>query len=180
MTRTFLHSFDPPADSPVTDATVDLTVADIEDTGIREVLQTPGTAYGAWFIPDALLTPTGAGTPFVRRPRSLPVLPFDKRRGRCEVHHHQPAQVPAPAAALPPLSVNRPRGGPVAPSRPGRDRAAPSPPGSQTPVWRPLGSFSDTSSFVRPPAVAMRARNSEIDVSTPSESAFRVGSMSDW
>ena len=65
MTRTFLHSFDPPADSPVTDATVDLTVADIEDTGIREVLQTPGTAYGAWFIPDALLTPTGAGTPFI-------------------------------------------------------------------------------------------------------------------
>ena len=53
--------------------------------------------------------------------------------GRCEVHHHQPAQVPAPAAALPPLSVDRPRGGPVAPSRPGRDRAAPSPPGSQTP-----------------------------------------------
>ena len=80
MTRTFLHSFDPPADSPVTDATVDLTVADIEDTGIREVLQTPGTAYGAWFIPDALLTPTGAGTPFVRRPQSLPILPFDKRR----------------------------------------------------------------------------------------------------
>ena len=80
MTRTFLHSFDPPADSPVTDATVDLTVADIEDTGIREVLQTPSTAYGAWFIPDALLTPTGAGTPFVRRPQSLPILPFDKRR----------------------------------------------------------------------------------------------------
>ena len=80
MTRTFLHSFDPPADSPVTGATIDLTVADIEDTGIREVLQTPGTAYGAWFIPDALLTPTGAGTPFVRRPQSLPILPFDNRR----------------------------------------------------------------------------------------------------
>ena len=65
MTRTFLHSFDPPADNPVTGATVDLTVADIEDTGIREVLQTPGTVYGAWFILDALLTPTGAGTPFI-------------------------------------------------------------------------------------------------------------------
>lgn len=37
MTRTFLHGFDPPADSPVTGATVDLTVADIEDAGIREV-----------------------------------------------------------------------------------------------------------------------------------------------
>ena len=65
MTRTFLHSFDPPEDSPVADATVDLTVADIEDAGIREVLQTPGTAYGAWSILDALLTPTGAGTPFI-------------------------------------------------------------------------------------------------------------------
>jgi hypothetical protein len=29
------------------------------------VLQTPGAAYGAWSILDALLTPTGAGTPFV-------------------------------------------------------------------------------------------------------------------
>ena len=65
MTRTFLHSFDPPADSPVTGATVDLTVADIEDAGIREVLQTPGAAYGAWSILEALLTPTGAGTPFI-------------------------------------------------------------------------------------------------------------------
>ena len=65
MTRTFLHSFDPPANSPVTGATVDLTVADIEDAGIREVLQTPGAAYGAWSILEALLTPTGAGTPFI-------------------------------------------------------------------------------------------------------------------
>jgi hypothetical protein len=29
------------------------------------VLQTPGTAYGAWSILDTLLTPTGAGTPFI-------------------------------------------------------------------------------------------------------------------
>ncbi len=65
MTRTFLHSFDPPADSPVTGATVDLSVADIEDAGIREVLQTPGIAYGAWSILDTLLTSTGAGTPFI-------------------------------------------------------------------------------------------------------------------
>lgn len=67
MTRTFLHSFDPPASSPVTGATVDLDVSDIEDAGIREVLQTPGAAYGAWSILDALLTPTGAGTPFIFR-----------------------------------------------------------------------------------------------------------------
>jgi hypothetical protein len=67
MTRTFLHSFDPPASNPVTGATVDLDVSEIEDAGIREVLQTPGTAYGAWSILDALLTPTGAGTPFIFR-----------------------------------------------------------------------------------------------------------------
>ena len=67
MTRTFFHSFDPPAASPVTGATVDLEVSEIEDAGIREVLQTPGAAYGAWSILDALLTPTGAGTPFVFR-----------------------------------------------------------------------------------------------------------------
>ena len=42
MTRTFLHSFDPPSHSPINGATVDLDIADIEDAGIREVLQTPG------------------------------------------------------------------------------------------------------------------------------------------
>lgn len=67
MTRTFLHSFDPPSASPVSAATVDLDVADIEDAGIREVLQTPGAAYGAWSILDALLTPTGVGSPFIFR-----------------------------------------------------------------------------------------------------------------
>nr|WP_309504532.1 hypothetical protein [uncultured Roseovarius sp.] len=65
MTRTFLHSFDPPASSPVSGATVDLDISEIEDAGIREVLQTPGAAFGAWSILDALLTPTGAGTPFI-------------------------------------------------------------------------------------------------------------------
>jgi hypothetical protein len=67
MTRTFLHSFDPAALSPVTGATVDLDISEIEDAGIREVLQTPGAAYGAWSILDALLTPTGVGTPFIFR-----------------------------------------------------------------------------------------------------------------
>ncbi|MFZ8477481.1 hypothetical protein ACO1MN_14580, partial [Staphylococcus aureus] len=65
MTRTFLHSFDPAAASPVAGPTVDLEISDIEDAGIKEVLQTPGAAYGAWSILDALLAPTGAGTPFV-------------------------------------------------------------------------------------------------------------------
>jgi hypothetical protein len=35
MTRTFLHSFDPPTASPVAGASVDLEVSDIEDAGIR-------------------------------------------------------------------------------------------------------------------------------------------------
>lgn len=45
MTRTFLHSFDPPSASPITGATAE---AEIEDAGIREVLQTPGAAYGGF------------------------------------------------------------------------------------------------------------------------------------
>ncbi|ODT21755.1 MAG: hypothetical protein ABS35_16395 [Kaistia sp. SCN 65-12] len=67
MTRSFLHSFEPATASPVAGPTVDLDVSDIEDAGIREVLQTPGAAYGAWSILDALLTPTGTGTPFIFR-----------------------------------------------------------------------------------------------------------------
>lgn len=67
MTRTFLHSFDPFSASPITGPTVDLTVAEIEDAGLREVLQTPGATYGAWSILDALLMPTGVGTPFIFR-----------------------------------------------------------------------------------------------------------------
>ena len=35
MTRTFFHSFDPQAASPVSGATVDLEVSEIEDAGIR-------------------------------------------------------------------------------------------------------------------------------------------------
>jgi hypothetical protein len=57
--------FRSPAAGPFTCATVDLDVSDIEDAGIREVLQTPSAAYGAWSILDALLTPTGTGTPFI-------------------------------------------------------------------------------------------------------------------
>jgi len=64
MTRTFVHSFEPAAASPVKGKMVDLEVSEIEDAGIREVLQTPGPAYGAWSILDALLTPAGAGTTF--------------------------------------------------------------------------------------------------------------------
>ncbi|WP_245283747.1 hypothetical protein [Bradyrhizobium sp. URHD0069] len=65
MTRTFIHSFDPANASPVAGSTVSLEVSEIEDAGIREVLQTPGAAYGAWSILDTLLTATGQGTPFI-------------------------------------------------------------------------------------------------------------------
>lgn len=64
MIRTFIHSFHPPGNSPVAGPTVDLDVSDIEDAGIREVLQTPGAAYGTWSILDGLLASTGPGTPF--------------------------------------------------------------------------------------------------------------------
>lgn len=63
MIRTFIHSFGPPGDSPIAGPAVDLDVSEIEDAGIREVLQTPGAAYGAWSILDALLTDTGPGSP---------------------------------------------------------------------------------------------------------------------
>ena len=48
---------------PAPGATIELDVSEIEGAGIREVLQTPGAAYGAWLILDALLSPTGTGTP---------------------------------------------------------------------------------------------------------------------
>lgn len=69
MNRTFIYSFTPRSKdpAPAPGATIDLDVSEIEDAGIREVLQTPGAAYGAWSILDALLAPTGAGTPFIFR-----------------------------------------------------------------------------------------------------------------
>src|SRR4051812_32930651 len=41
MTRTFLDRFDPSSASPINGATVDLDVADIEDTGIRFTFREP-------------------------------------------------------------------------------------------------------------------------------------------
>jgi len=67
MARTFLHYFEPPAASPIPGVTAELDISEIEDAGVREVLQTPGAIYGAWSILDTLLTPTGAGTPFIFR-----------------------------------------------------------------------------------------------------------------
>ena len=64
MTRTFLHEFRPLQDSPVAGPDVQLTVQEIEDAGLREVLQTPGAAFGSWAFLETLLQP---GTPFVFR-----------------------------------------------------------------------------------------------------------------
>ncbi len=65
MIRTFRHFFDPALSNPIKGKTVDLTVDEIEDAGIREVLQTPGAALGTWAIFDGLLEPSGDGSPFV-------------------------------------------------------------------------------------------------------------------
>lgn len=64
MTRTFVHEFDPPQNSPVNGRVVQLTVQEIEDAGYREVTQSPGPAYGSWEFLDSLLQP---GTPFIFR-----------------------------------------------------------------------------------------------------------------
>lgn len=61
-TRTFIYSFTPPSLGPSPGATIALDASEFEDAGIRKVLQTPGEAYGAWSILDALLALTGAGT----------------------------------------------------------------------------------------------------------------------
>ena len=55
MKRTFRHTFDPPEKSPVVGSEVELTVRQIEDAGLREVLQTPGTTYGSWAVLGVLL-----------------------------------------------------------------------------------------------------------------------------
>jgi hypothetical protein len=77
MTRNFLHNFDPPAPTPVTGATVDLDVSEIEDAGVCELLGMPeAAAYGAWSILDTLLAPTGAGMYFgVKKAFWTPITP---------------------------------------------------------------------------------------------------------
>lgn len=64
MTRTFRHKIDPPHSSPVAGPDVQLTVQEIEDAGVLEILQTPGVAFGSWAVLDALLQP---GISFVFR-----------------------------------------------------------------------------------------------------------------
>ena len=53
MTRTFRHEFDPAEEDPIAGQDdVELTVQEIEDAGLHEVLQTPGAALGSWATPD--------------------------------------------------------------------------------------------------------------------------------
>jgi hypothetical protein len=47
MARTFVYSFIPASSDPAPGATIELELSGIEDAGIREVLQSPGAAYGA-------------------------------------------------------------------------------------------------------------------------------------
>lgn len=64
MLRTFAYKFDPAACCPIKGKTAELSVQEIENAGLLEVLQTPGASLGSWAFLDALLDQTGPGTPF--------------------------------------------------------------------------------------------------------------------
>src|SRR5215210_3217221 len=65
--RTFVYAFDPPAYSPVSGPTVTLDIDEIENAGVKEVLQTQGPSFGSWALLEALLQTTGPGTAFLFR-----------------------------------------------------------------------------------------------------------------
>ena len=62
MTRTFHCEFVPADADPASGPMVELTVQEIEDAGLREVLQTPGAPISSWSFLGDLLQP---GDPFV-------------------------------------------------------------------------------------------------------------------
>lgn len=62
MTRKFAHEFYPSAANPVPGPQAELTVKQIENAGLREVLQTPGAPISSWSFLGDLLQP---GDPFV-------------------------------------------------------------------------------------------------------------------
>ena len=62
MTRTFEYEYFPPDEDPAPGPRVELTVQEIEDAGLREVLQTPGAPISSWSFLGDLLQP---GEPFV-------------------------------------------------------------------------------------------------------------------
>jgi hypothetical protein len=57
MTRTFVHHFDPPGESPISAPEAQLTVSQIEHAGLKEVLQSAGAKVSSWAILDSLLEP---------------------------------------------------------------------------------------------------------------------------
>ncbi|HEX8574564.1 MAG TPA: hypothetical protein VF759_17620 [Allosphingosinicella sp.] len=61
----FAHRFSTPTAS--TASTIDLTVREIEDAGLLEILQTPGAAVGNWKILDALLDPAASTFTFAQQ-----------------------------------------------------------------------------------------------------------------
>ena len=65
MIRTFTHRFESASDDPIRGQILELTIREIEDAALREILQTPGAAYGNWSFLDSLLADTGANSPFV-------------------------------------------------------------------------------------------------------------------
>ena len=67
MERTFIHDFEPIGVDGVPGLSVELKVEQIEDAGLREVIQTPGAPFGSWSILDALLEPPTESTRFVFR-----------------------------------------------------------------------------------------------------------------
>lgn len=62
--RRFQHVFYPEESNPAGDE-VTLTTLEIEDAGIREVLQAPGASLGSWSILDALLDQTSSDFRFL-------------------------------------------------------------------------------------------------------------------
>lgn len=55
MTRTFEHTFEPRKNNPTKGKRAELTVGEIEDAGLREILQTPGAGFGSWRVLGDLL-----------------------------------------------------------------------------------------------------------------------------
>ena len=57
MSRRFFYNFDPPQNKPVSGSELLLTIQEIQDAGIYEVLQMPGPAFGSWEFLETLLEP---------------------------------------------------------------------------------------------------------------------------
>jgi hypothetical protein len=67
MERTFQYSFSPASSDPVGSDRVQLSIQEIEDAALLEVLQTPGAGLASWSFLDQLLVSSGPNTPFVFR-----------------------------------------------------------------------------------------------------------------